>query len=178
MGEAKRRKALDPNFGKKKKPEVISLEKAKRWCEDSNLLLNPDDSPDYGHWCLLTSGEDEVLLRLEGEFTSCQSAMNSMKGWKLLYCADPDFLVNILLSPKESKSYFEGREKEITSLIVHARPMPEFRQISIVNNISPRIVVPFEIKELLDVTFNGRPTESTHKSLESEIGERFPSHKK
>ena len=132
MGEAKRRKKNDPQWGTDKG-------KFKRWWEESKRLLQPDFNPDFGHYHLVTFGLREMTLIMEGKFMFFPD-----REGRLLVCNSESFCSSIIITSKQYEEHFKGKEKDITAMSLKVKPSPQNRYKA----KSGEMVVPFFIKAI------------------------------
>lgn len=128
MGEAKRRKQLDPNYGKEK---PINL----KWFEEMVRNLPPKYKPDYGHIYFRDNLDKELYFGVEGSYT-----LGNDKYGKMMMLSDQSHCVSILLT-NEQLTQFEKSTLKTLKII----PWKEERYKA----NSGEWVLPFKVLEVL-----------------------------
>ncbi|MBZ8181162.1 hypothetical protein [Oscillatoria salina] len=107
MGEAKRRKQRDPNYGKalENLPEDMLKEKAKKWLEEANRILPNNFRPDYGHWYIANMGMKELNLIISGDYM-----VGKEKDGYMIIVHSEDFCTSITLSNQQHQQFLELKE--------------------------------------------------------------------
>lgn len=148
MGEAKRRKANDPSYGKKSRL-LISKEKIEKWCKEAEENLPEGFLPDYGHWYIRNLGLKETRLISHGSFPDGGLLiLPGRQEEKLLITTGPTCCASSILTKEQYEEHFKGKEKNITSVALVVKPSPENRHKS----ISGELVIPLIVQSVLSVS--------------------------
>lgn len=165
MGEAKRRKLKDPNFGKpnfgkpireaktgKSKdkffekpsdpffllPREKQKEKAKSWSEEANRILPTTFKPDYGHWYLQNFGCKPITMLISPPYV-----INPDRMGKILTVSSGDHCISILLNNDQYKENVKGRERLPLSIELQVMPKYRFKTKQTNEFVIPFVVVNF-----------------------------------
>jgi hypothetical protein len=136
MGEAKRRKLKDPNFGKSERkprnkkpsdpffllPQEEQQKKAIAWDQQARASLNPNFKPDYGHWHLLTFGCNPIKMFLAPPYMVFPDRLG-----KMLTASSNKHCISILMDKDQYKENVEGKEGSPLSMELQIMPKHRYK---------------------------------------------------
>ena len=136
MGEAKRRKLKDPNFGKSEQkprnkkpsdpffllPKEEQQKKAKAWDQQARASLNPNFKPDYGHWYLLNFGDTPIKMFLSPPYTIGPDRLG-----KILTASSGEHCISILMDKDQYKENVKGKERLPLNMELQVVPKHRFK---------------------------------------------------
>jgi hypothetical protein len=143
MGEAKRRKLKDPNFGKTTDPFFLlppdkQKEKIKVWSDEASRALKPGFKPDYGHWYLSTFGCKPINMFITPPYAISTDPMG-----KMLIASTDDFCISILIKKDQYRKNVQGKEGQPLSMELQVLPKSRYQSRETNEFVIPFIVVSF-----------------------------------